>query len=736
MFLAGAASGSSPSGDSSSEDSPNPLETFRQAISEAEESLQVGELQLAESRFRTALFEGWMILGSLAEASGDMQGAKRAYDSAIDSVVDVRRARIALVGVFRETEEYEEAEALLRLLIAQDKNDFLARRLLSDTLADAGQDVESIQELEQLVAMNPEDLETVYFLSTAYLAENRIEEADFLLEGLATAIPTPQTHILIGRAYRDYDFFERARRSFETAIEMDQQAPRAHYYRATVDVLDEGRNLLEPAIGYFQKELAINPGEPTTSLYLGISLTEVRRYEEAIAHLEAARQVPEFEAEAQRFLGRCFAAIGRVDEAVIAFRSALEAATSDVGQRSREEIAESKLRQFASIHFQLAQALRKLGDEEAASIHFDAAKEFQAQSIESARETLTDYLTNETATYGEKEGPISSQPAIDIDIESLRETSQKIKGAMASAYLNLGVLQAKQGNSAGAADFFEQGTGLDPESHQLQYSLGVARFNAGQFALATGPLSRALQQEPDDAQLRQMLAMAWFNAADYGKAAEMLADLPARRSILGLQYAYGVALVRSGRSAEAEEVFAELVSTNADSPELNVMLAQAHANQGDFEQAVDLLQRALVLDPQVAEAHGTLGEIFMRTGELEEAERELRSELRMHPGDTRTMYTLATVLDMAQKPSEAMTLLESLLVLEPKLGKGRYLLGKVLLGEGFLDEALEQLQAAVELIPDDANVHYQLGQVFQRLGRRDEARAEFDTFRQLKNEQR
>ena len=54
---------------------PDPLKSFRQAMASAEESLQVGEMQLAESHYRAALFEGWMILGSLAEAMGDLAEA-------------------------------------------------------------------------------------------------------------------------------------------------------------------------------------------------------------------------------------------------------------------------------------------------------------------------------------------------------------------------------------------------------------------------------------------------------------------------------------------------------------------------------------------------------------------------------------------------------------------------------------------------------------------------------------
>lgn len=712
----------------------DPIADLNRAVQEAERALARQEFQIAESRYRTVLFEGWVLLGGLAERSGDLAGARSAYEAAIASAADVRRARIALARLLAQMEEFDRAEALLRLLIAQDKNDFEARRLMSDTLADAGRVEESILELEQLVSKNPQDLETAYYLATAYLAQERPVEAGFLLERLAEEIPTPQTHILIGRTYRDYKYFDRSRRAFEAALELDPRVPRANYYLGTVDLKDQGHQLMQSAIAYFERELEINPGEPMASLSLGITLAEDRRFEQAIPHLELASAKPELRLEASRFLGECLAAVGRTDDAIAALRRGLEAAEEEVGDRPIAELSQHTASLISRLHFQLGQALRRTGEREAAAVHFDAAKEYHSRMSESARETLSDYLANEPATHGRVEFAPPAADALEIDSEKVREMTASITDALVGAYLNLGVLEARESRPARAADLFQQAADLDPRAERVQYSLGVARFNAGQFEQAAEPLTRALEARPGDAQLQQMLALARFNSGDYAQAVEILERTPARSSDRRLQYLYGVALVRSRRAVEAETVFAELLERNADWPELNVVLAQAHAQQGDFAAAVALLERALALDPDVAEAHATLGEIHMRKGELAAAEKELVSELRAHPRDTRAMYTLATVLDQAQKPTEAMTLLESLLELEPRLGKARYLLGKILLAQGAHQDALEQLQAAVGLAPEDASIRYQLGQAYQKLGRAEEARREFDAYRQYKRD--
>src|SRR6185503_19810917 len=157
---------------------------------------------------------------------------------------------------------------------------------------------------------------------------------------------------------------------------------------------------------------------------------------------------------------------------------------------------------------------------------------------------------------------------------------------------------------------------LDPALPRVQSSLGVAYFNARLFAKATDPLLRALAAQPGETGLRRMLALAWLNLQQYAKAAEILADDPDREADPSLQFAYGLALVKTDRAAEAETVFARLIARHGDSPEISVMLGQAHAQQGDFDSAIQTLNRALQAKPDVAEANATLGVIYLKQGRL------------------------------------------------------------------------------------------------------------------------
>jgi tetratricopeptide (TPR) repeat protein len=247
------------------------------------------------------------------------------------------------------------------------------------------------------------------------------------------------------------------------------------------------------------------------------------------------------------------------------------------------------------------------------------------------------------------------------------------------------------------------------------------------------PLARVYADAPGDVTVRRMLAVAYLNAESYDKAARLLVDDPGRQADPQLQFAYGMALVRSDHPAEAQAVFASLIAEHGDSADVSLLLGQASAAQGDFDAAVQALERAIKAKPDIAGAHASLGFIYMKQGKLPEAEAALRTEVKTSPSDLQARHTLAAVLELQGNAEEAIAIERAVLRVRPEFADARYLLGKLLLAQGAALEASEHLEAAARLAPDDANIHYQLGQAYTKLGRPELAQEQFDRFRQLKD---
>jgi tetratricopeptide (TPR) repeat protein len=707
---------------------PDPSAVLDANAAAAEAALRDGELQIAESRYRALLRDAWMIIGDLHLAAGRLQPARDALRRATVSAVDVGPAVQSLAAVQIQLGETADAVALLTQLAGRNPRDHKTRRLLAQALAANGEPAEAVQTLEEAHAAAPSDPELAFALASGYLRMKKVAPAEQLFAKVLAARPLAETHVLVGRTYRDAGLYDRARAAFERALAMNPRARRAHYYLGTLAAIDQGDIRLDDAIREFRAELKVAPGDPLTSMRLGIALVEARRPAEALQPLEAASRAESPIADVFHYLGRCQLALDRPDDAIRSFRRALELSHGSPIDDMRR----------GATHYQLGIALRRIGAAEEAAAHFEKAQQESAQRADADRAQLARYLSDAPASsQGEAAAALAMEsPLAALPSDARTDLERRVRTVVARAYLNLGIMHAQAQRFARAAEFLAQAAEVDPEFPQVQYSLGVAYFNAHQYDKAIAPLERALAANPASADVRRMLALAALSAAAYDKAAELLGSDPRRDGDPSLQYAYALALVRSGRTSQAEAVFARLLADHGSTPELQVLVGQAHAQQGDFESAIAALQRALQLQPDVAEANAALGQIYLKQGKLSEARKALEAELALHPGDADAAQALATVLDMAGEQDDAARILRALVRSRPDFANARYLLGKILLARGAADEAVEHLEAAARLAPEDANTHYQLSQAYRKQGRTELAERHFGTYQQLKEKRR
>ena len=707
----------------------DPLAGLDRAIAAAEAGLRENETQMAESRYRTAIAEGWMVTAALDAADGQLESARDAVRRATESTADYEAAGQMLAMLHLQLGDPDAAVRVLTPLIASDAANSRLRRLLAQALSAAGKVSEAVQTLEEAHAGAPDDAELAFQLAAGYVRLKRYDAADRLFATLAAARPMPETWILIGRTYRDAGEYDRARTAFETALGRNPKVRRAHYYLGTIIVMSEARLRMDEAVAQFSQELALDPKDPVTNMALGMALLLSHREAEALPPLELATRNTDVPGGAFYYLGRCLLALDRPADAATALARALELSQAD-GADSFDR---------KTIHYQLGVALRNLGRADEAASHFAEAERSYAANAERDRERLSRYLADlpdRSAPKAEAPTAAGASAFSSLPREQRDALRTRVRTALARAYLNLGVMQARAGRFARASGFIESAAAVDPDFPQVQYTLGVVYFNAQQYEQAAGPLARALAASPGNAEVRRMLALSCLNTEQYSKAAELLEEDPKRDADASLQYAYGLALARSERAAEAEAIFTRLLAEHADSAELHVLLGEAHAQQNDLAAAIQSMQRALQLKPDVAGANATLGVIYLKQGRLAEAADALRTELKFHGDDLRARQALATVLDLDGDSAGALAMLRTILKTNPAYANARYLLGKILLSQGEAAEAAGHLEQAARLAPDDANIHYQLGQAYQKLGRADAAEQQFELFRRIKDRQR
>jgi adenylate cyclase len=162
--------------------------------------------------------------------------------------------------------------------------------------------------------------------------------------------------------------------------------------------------------------------------------------------------------------------------------------------------------------------------------------------------------------------------------------------------------------------------------------------------------------------------------------------------------------------------------------ELDPTLAEPHSTLGlilysgfDFSQSKKEFERAIALDPNDATAHQWFGNgPLIVTGEFDQAIAEGKRAIELDPLSLVINTDLAVGYTMARRYPEAIEQFNKILAVDPRFYYARWAFGLALQCNGQLPEAIAQYKKAAELT-DDPFVLAWLAQGYAKAGQRDEA---------------
>jgi serine/threonine protein kinase/Tfp pilus assembly protein PilF len=148
--------------------------------------------------------------------------------------------------------------------------------------------------------------------------------------------------------------------------------------------------------------------------------------------------------------------------------------------------------------------------------------------------------------------------------------------------------------------------------------------------------------------------------------------------------------------------------------------------------AVQLVLKALEIDPALAEAHTLLAEyLFMYTHDWASADREYRRALALSPHSVIAHLWYGVVLMVRGQHDSALAELERAVELDPAFPLARIQLVSGLRVAGRYQEALEEMRAVLEISPNNPVAHLHLGLVLLQQGNPDSAVAALEKGVQL-----
>lgn len=199
-----------------------------------------------------------------------------------------------------------------------------------------------------------------------------------------------------------------------------------------------------------------------------------------------------------------------------------------------------------------------------------------------------------------------------------------------------------------------------------------------------------------------------------------------RQQQTGQMYARAVSCHQEGRLAEAEALYRQVLSTDAYHADSLHMLGVLACQLGQFKQAADLINRAIMLDPGAAIYHSDLGLALQEQGRLDEAINCYEQALAIKPDVPEVLNNLGTALYHQGRVDEAVACYEQALAVRPDHPDTLNNFGNLLRGEGRLDEAIARYEQVLAIRPDYPDVLNNLGNVLNDQGRVEEANARYE----------
>jgi tetratricopeptide (TPR) repeat protein len=185
----------------------------------------------------------------------------------------------------------------------------------------------------------------------------------------------------------------------------------------------------------------------------------------------------------------------------------------------------------------------------------------------------------------------------------------------------------------------------------------------------------------------------------------------------------GNELARQGRMEEASAIYRHALLLDPDLAEAHHNLGTVLLETGQIAEALEHYRRALEVKPDYAEAHENAGDALMKLERIGEAIDSYRRALELRPDWVTACHSLANALAAVGRMEESLAAYRRAMALDPNGALLHNNFGSLLRGCGQLDEAAACFRRALELDPRLAEAQSNLGLTYRLAGRPQEARA-------------
>ncbi len=195
---------------------------------------------------------------------------------------------------------------------------------------------------------------------------------------------------------------------------------------------------------------------------------------------------------------------------------------------------------------------------------------------------------------------------------------------------------------------------------------------------------------------------------------------------------FGTVLEKQGKLDEAVELYQQALRVQPDFIQAHFYLANTFTKQGKLDEAVELYQQALRIQPDFIQAHFYLANTFTKQDKFDQAVESYQKVLKLQPDFTQAHFFLANAFKKQGKLDLAVESCQKVLKLKPDFTQAHFFLANLLKQQGKFQQSFESYQQVLKLKPDFAEAYNNLGNLLKQQGKLQEAVESYQQVLKLK----
>jgi tetratricopeptide (TPR) repeat protein len=176
------------------------------------------------------------------------------------------------------------------------------------------------------------------------------------------------------------------------------------------------------------------------------------------------------------------------------------------------------------------------------------------------------------------------------------------------------------------------------------------------------------------------------------------------------QYNVGIFYLNNGQPDEAMVYLQKALALDSRFDLALDGMGLAYTMKGDLNQAVKYFEQCLAANPNLTDAHNHLGSVYQEMGLLDKAEEKFLAAVLDQSYHSRELplYNLARLYYLQEKNEQAMEYINRALTVNRRLEMAHNLKGLIYERFERFQEAIVSYQDALKIRPDDINLTYNL----------------------------